>query len=92
MKYFNIDLSDEEQTEMKKLTEEPTGSRRAQRSEKETQRQREKRWSQQCHAGRKALPWHPANQREVVEEVLLVVIWAGGGGRGVIYSAGFLLT
>ena len=23
-----------------------------------------KRWSQQCHAGRKALPWHFANQRE----------------------------
>lgn len=23
-----------------------------------------KRWSQQCHAGRKALPWHFANRRE----------------------------
>lgn len=63
---------------MKKLTENPTGSRRAQRSKKEIQREREKRWSQQCHAGRKALPWHFANQREVVVE--LVVVWAGGGG------------
>lgn len=86
---------------MKKLTENPTGSRRAQRSKKEIQREREKRWSQQCHAGRKALPWHFANQREVVVE--LVVVWAGGGShsgrekgreraRGVIYSEGFLLT
>lgn len=63
---------------MKKLAENPTGSRRAQRSRKEIQRQREKRWSQQCHAGRKALPWHFANQREVVV-VVLVVVWAGGG-------------